>query len=82
MRAATEYLAGRPLPDRLAPLGKPLLVLFGEEDRRWKPSSAAGYRAVPDARIELLPGIGQSPMLEDPPRTAKLLLDFVAAHTS
>ncbi|MFI6518203.1 alpha/beta fold hydrolase [Spirillospora sp. NPDC050679] len=79
-RAVDDYLEQRPLPDRLAPLGKPLLVVFGQEDRRWRSSSAADYRAVPNARIELLPGIGHSPMLEDPPRTAALLLDFASAH--
>ncbi|WP_159052104.1 alpha/beta fold hydrolase, partial [Streptomyces niveiscabiei] len=66
----------RPLPDRLAPLGKPLLVLFGEDDRRWRSSSAAEYTVVPGARIHLLPGLGHSPILEDPPRTAAALLEF------
>lgn len=76
MRATREYLEQQPLPDRLKPLGKPLLVLFGEDDRRWRSSSAADYRAVPGAEIELLPGLGHSPNLEDPPRTATPLLAF------
>ncbi|MEQ4302088.1 alpha/beta fold hydrolase [Plantactinospora sp. B6F1] len=80
-RAADDYLRQRPLPDRLAPLDKPLLVIFGEEDRRWRSSAADGYRVVPGARVELLPGVGHSPMLEDPPRTAELLLAFAALHT-
>ncbi|RJL35505.1 alpha/beta fold hydrolase [Bailinhaonella thermotolerans] len=80
MRGTTEYLLERPLPDRLAPLGKPLLVIFGEDDRRWRSSSAADYRAVPGARIELLPGLGHSPNLEDPPATAAALLPFTTAH--
>jgi len=74
------YLDERGLPARLAPLGKPLLVIFGEDDRRWRPSSAAGYRAVPGATIEMLPGVGHSPNLEDPPRTAGLLLAFTASQ--
>ena len=78
-RAADAYLERRPLPDRLAALGTPLLVLFGADDRRWRASpSAAGYRAVPGATVEVLPGIGHSPMLEDPPRTAASLLAFTA----
>ncbi|MFS4103260.1 alpha/beta fold hydrolase [Streptomyces sp. PD-S100-1] len=69
MRATRAYLEQRVLPDRLAALGTPLLVIFGEDDRRWRSSSAADYHAVPGAKVELLPGLGHSPMLEDPPRT-------------
>jgi pimeloyl-ACP methyl ester carboxylesterase len=77
-QAIRAYLDERSLPDRLAPLGKPLLVLFGEQDRRWRPSSAADYHAVPGATVTMLPGLGHSPNLEDPPRTAALLLAFTA----
>lgn len=81
MRGTTDYLAQQPLPDRLRAVGKPLLVLFGEDDRRWRSSSAADYRAaVPDAEVRLLPGLGHSPILEDPPRTAAPLLAFTARH--
>ncbi|MGV4986699.1 alpha/beta fold hydrolase [Streptomyces sp. NRAIS4] len=80
MRATRSYLEQRALPDRLAVLGKPLLVIFGEEDRRWRSSSASDYLAVPGAKVELLPGLGHSPLLEDPPRTATLLLAFAAIH--
>ncbi|MFJ7631574.1 alpha/beta fold hydrolase [Streptomyces sp. NPDC097595] len=80
MRATRAYLEERALPERLAVPGKPLLVLFGEDDRRWRSSSAADYRAVPGARVELLPGLGHSPILEDPPRVAGPLLDFAALH--
>lgn len=81
MRASTAYLEHRALPDRLKPLGKPLQVIFGEEDRRWSPASAADYRVVPDARVELLPDAGHTPILEDPARTAALLLPFAGIHT-
>ncbi|MFI6597298.1 alpha/beta fold hydrolase [Nonomuraea sp. NPDC050536] len=81
--AADDYLTKRALPDRLTALGKPLLVIFGKEDRRWRSSSsAADYRAVPGARVELLSDVGHSPMLEDPPRTAATLLAFTATHTT
>ncbi|MEU0569408.1 alpha/beta hydrolase [Nonomuraea sp. NPDC005983] len=82
MQATRDYLEQRALPDRLAALGKPLLVIFGEDDRRWRSSSAADYRTVPGATIELLPGLGHSPILEDPPRTAASLLAFTAIHTA
>ncbi|MFC5200405.1 alpha/beta fold hydrolase [Streptomyces kaempferi] len=79
-RATRSYLEQRALPDRLTVLGKPLLVVFGEDDRRWRSSSASDYRAVPGATVELLPGLGHSPLLEDPPRTATPLLAFTAIH--
>jgi pimeloyl-ACP methyl ester carboxylesterase len=79
MRAARDYLAQRSLPDRLTPLGLPLLVVFGADDGRWRSSSAAGYRVVPGTRVELLPGVGHTPMMEDPETTGTLLLDFAEA---
>ncbi len=81
-QASRDYLKEKPLPDRLAPLGKPLLVIFGEEDRRWRSSSAADYRAVPAAKVEMLPGIGHMPILEDPARTASSLLAFTATQAA
>ncbi len=82
MQASRDQLERRTLPDRLAALGRPipLLVIFGEDDRRWRSSSAADYRAVPGAKVELLPGLGHTPLLEDPPRTAAPLLAFAAVH--
>jgi pimeloyl-ACP methyl ester carboxylesterase len=79
MDAYSGYLEQRGLADRLARSGRPLLVLFGADDRRWRPESAAGYRVVPGARIELLPGAGHMPMMEVPEPTARLLLEFAAA---
>lgn len=79
MRGPLSYLGQRSLPDRLTGLGIPLLVIFGADDRRWRSSLASGYQAVPGARVELLPGVGHSPMLEDPQTTGKLLLDFASA---
>jgi pimeloyl-ACP methyl ester carboxylesterase len=77
-RASRDYVGEQPLPSRLAPLGKPLLVIFGEEDRRWRSSSAADYRAVPGAMVEVLPGLGHALILEDPARIAACLLAFTA----
>ena len=78
-RASLAYLVQRSLSGRLAALDLPVLVIFGTDDQRWRSSSAAAYRAVPGARVELLPGVGHTPMLEDPQTTGKLLLDFAAA---
>ncbi|MFG1755074.1 hypothetical protein [Streptosporangium sandarakinum] len=55
-------------------------MIFGEDDRRWRSSSAADYLTVPGAEVEVLPGLGHSPVLEDPPRTAAPFLAFAAAH--
>ncbi|WP_280445131.1 alpha/beta fold hydrolase [Nocardia brasiliensis] len=75
-KASSEFLAERPIPSRLAELDLPTLVIFGAEDRRWQPSSAQDYRQVPHARIEILDGVGHSPMFEDPDMTAALILGF------
>jgi pimeloyl-ACP methyl ester carboxylesterase len=82
MQAGREYLMQQAAPDRLKVLGKPLLVIFGKLDRRWRPASAFDYRVVPGARVEMLPGVGHSPNMEDPPRTAALLLAFTAMHAA
>jgi len=82
MQGIRDYLEQRALPDRLAVLGTPLLVIFGADDRRWRSSSAADYRVVPGADVELLPGLGHSPILEDPERTARSLLAFTARHAT
>ncbi|MGW3788069.1 alpha/beta fold hydrolase [Micromonospora chokoriensis] len=78
-RASDDYLSQRQLPDRLTSLGKPLLVIFGELDQRWRSSSATAYRGVAGAKVELMPGVGHSPMLEDPQQTTGLLLTFFSS---
>lgn len=78
LRAYTTYLGQRSLPDRLRGSGLPLLVIFGADDQRWRSSSADAYRVVPGVRVELLPGVGHTPPVEDPETTAKLLLEFAA----
>ncbi|MEV6726858.1 alpha/beta fold hydrolase [Streptomyces xanthochromogenes] len=80
-QGAAHYLKQRPVPPRLTALAKPLLVLFGEEDRRWRSSTATNYTSVPGARTHVLPGLGHSPMLEDPQQTAALLTPFLQTHS-
>jgi pimeloyl-ACP methyl ester carboxylesterase len=76
-QASLAFLRERPVPDRLAKLGLPVLVIFGSRDRRWQPSSAEDYRRVPQARIEIL-DVGHTPMFEDPDTTGALLRGFAA----
>ena len=73
------YVAERSVPERLAGLDVPVLVIFGGADPRYEPSSAHQYDAVPTARVEMLPGVGHVPILEAPDATSELLLGFTAA---
>jgi pimeloyl-ACP methyl ester carboxylesterase len=78
LRCNAAYVAERSVPERLADLGVPVLVIFGAADPRYEPSSAHQYDAVPNARIEMLPGVGHVPILEAPEATSGLLLGFTA----
>lgn len=80
LRRNTAYIAERSVPERLAALDVPVLVIFGAADPRWEPSSAHHYDTVPNARVEQLPGVGHLPMLEAPQLTGELLLAFAAAR--
>ncbi len=77
-RRNAAYITERSVPERLADLDVPVLVIFGAADPRWDPASARQYDAVPNARVELLPGVGHIPILEAPEITSKLLLGFTA----
>jgi pimeloyl-ACP methyl ester carboxylesterase len=74
--AAESFLKQRPIPARLADLDLQTLVIFGSQDRRWQPSSFQDYRQVPNARIEMLNGVGHTPMFEEPDTTGTLLHGF------
>jgi pimeloyl-ACP methyl ester carboxylesterase len=78
LRQNLAYITERSVPERLAGLAVPVLVIFGTADPRWDPASAQQYRMVPGARIELLPGVGHVALLEAPEATSRLLLDFAA----
>lgn len=79
LRRNAAYVAERSAPERLADLDVPVLVIFGAADPRYEPSSAHQYDAVPNARVEMLPGVGHVPILEAPEKTSELLLGFTAA---
>lgn len=78
-RGSLDFIRQRSVPDRLAALGVPVQVIFGVEDARYRSSLAADqYGVVPDVRVELLDGVGHTPMLEDPQTTGRLISEFVA----
>ncbi|MFI7275185.1 alpha/beta fold hydrolase [Streptomyces sp. NPDC049879] len=81
-RSAEPADRGYALPERLTALGKPLPVNFGADGRGRRSSSAADHRAVPGAAVEPLPGLGHSPVPEDPPRTAVPLSAFTATRAA
>jgi pimeloyl-ACP methyl ester carboxylesterase len=78
LRRNAAYVAERSVPERLADLDVPVLVIFGASDPRYEPSSAHQYDEVPNARVEMLPGVGHVPILEAPETTSELLLGFTA----
>jgi pimeloyl-ACP methyl ester carboxylesterase len=75
-------LAHRLLPELRNPfelerISAPVLLVWGDRDRLVFPRGAKRVlEAVPDARLELLEGIGHCPQVEASERFAQLLLDF------
>ncbi|MEX2023766.1 MAG: alpha/beta fold hydrolase [Thermoleophilaceae bacterium] len=67
------YLDEQRLDDRLAGTGLPALVVFGAEDRMVDPASADDFRDVPGGRVVVLPGVGHTPQVERPRRSAALI---------
>lgn len=66
------------LPDRLAAIAKPLLVIFGEEDQIYDAREALSeYAAIPGVRTHLIPGSGHSPQVEAPKETAGAIQNFI-----
>jgi pimeloyl-ACP methyl ester carboxylesterase len=65
----------------LGQMHRPLLLLWGERDRMLSVTGARRIcEALPDARLELLEGIGHCPQVEVPERFAELLLAFAAEY--
>jgi pimeloyl-ACP methyl ester carboxylesterase len=71
-------------PDRVAELaatGIPVLVAHGEADDAWLPHVQADMARRLGARHEVIEGAIHSPAVENPPRTAEVLLDFWRSTT-
>jgi pimeloyl-ACP methyl ester carboxylesterase len=79
--ASEDYGDEEPLDGRMKETGKPLLVIMGAEEQIIDEPARrlAEYRTtVPGSRTELIPGVGHSPNVEAPGRTAALILAFAA----
>ncbi len=76
--AFDSYTSDSPLDERLRPLGKPLLVMFGAEEQIVEDPREAlsAYAGVDGAQTALIPGAGHSPNVEKPEETARLILRF------
>jgi len=73
----SAYLDAEPLNRRIERTGTPLLAIFGAEDQIYEAEPAlAAYARVPGAQTALVPGTGHSPNVENPRRTANLVLGF------
>jgi pimeloyl-ACP methyl ester carboxylesterase len=79
-QAAEDYTGEKPLNERLQPLAKPLLVIFGSEDQIYDdPEKAANaYENVLGVQTTMIEGAGHSPNVEKPQQTASLILEFAA----
>lgn len=56
----------------------PTLIVWGEDDRIIPVSHAhQAHEAIPGSRLEIMPGVGHFPQVEDTPRFVDLLVDFV-----
>ena len=62
--------------EELAAAGLPVLVAHGEADDAWLPHVQAEMARRLGARHEVIDGAIHSPAVENPPRTADVLLDF------
>ena len=77
--AESDYSGARSLDDRLSAIEVPLLVVFGAEDEIYDAEAAIEpYADIAGARLEVMDGVGHSPNVEDPERTAVLIESFIA----
>jgi pimeloyl-ACP methyl ester carboxylesterase len=81
--AEDTFVKTTPLDDRIRRMGRmrpgglPLLAIFGAEEQLYEPEKAlAAYDTVPGSETELIQGAGHSPNVEQPARTAALVLAF------
>jgi pimeloyl-ACP methyl ester carboxylesterase len=75
--ALEDFRDAEPLDDRMRAALVPVMAIFGEEDQIVDVDEAlAGLRDVPGIRITTLPGVGHTPPVEAPQKTADLIEGF------
>jgi pimeloyl-ACP methyl ester carboxylesterase len=84
-RAALQVYGGARMADpalrgRLAAIGYPTLVVWGDADQIVDPDYGRAFAAaIPGARFALLPATGHLPQLESPQQLLRAVWDFAAA---
>jgi pimeloyl-ACP methyl ester carboxylesterase len=80
---AARFLTSGNAPPLGAGLTMPVLLIQGEEDRVTPAAANAELlvRAVPGARLVLLPGCGHLPEVEAPARVNELIEEHLSAST-
>ncbi|GAA1001615.1 alpha/beta fold hydrolase [Subtercola frigoramans] len=82
MRAVAGYpsMHDSALRGRLAELGLPALVIWGESDRIVTPAYGSAFAAaIPDARLTVLENAGHLPHIEQPEATSAVIAEFLAS---
>lgn len=83
LAAILSSVEGVDLTPHLSAIRCPALIVAGERDAMFSPEqSRALAEAIPDARLEIVPGAPHGMVVENPDTTARLLLDFLpgASH--
>jgi pimeloyl-ACP methyl ester carboxylesterase len=88
-RAETSRLAWEPfmfdttLPHRLEAVGADALIVWGEEDQVAPRGCAEAYhRALASSRLEVIPGAGHRPEIEDRERFVKVVSEFLESPSA
>lgn len=83
LRASVHRLPTHDVVDRLPMIAMPTLIVVGELDEETPPAySEAMAAAIPDAVLEVIPGVGHLTPSEAPDAFNKLLTDFLFADRS
>lgn len=69
------------LSDRLTQIKIPTVILWGDKDKTTPLSDARFIReAIPNSKLEILPGIGHKPHIEVPELLAQKITEFINAN--